>query len=74
MNLDDLKGKAEDAMKKAEGLANNETVKNIVNQGKAAIEKGKEWLDSEQGKEMIEKGKDMLESAKDKLKDLKGGK
>lgn len=56
MNIDELKGKAEE-------LINNPDVQDKVNQAK-------EWVQSGKGKEYIEKGKDFLDDAKDKLEDF----
>lgn len=70
MNTDDIKNTVNDVVNKAGDFINSEKVQNVVAQGKAAIEKGKEFLNSEQGKEYLDKGKDVLNAAKDKLEDF----
>lgn len=56
MDINELKGKAEEFINRPE-------VQDKVNQAK-------EWVTNGKGKEYIDKGKDMLDGAKDKLEDF----
>lgn len=70
MRSDKLKQSAEEAKRSAQDFISSPEVQNVINHGKEAYEKGKDWIKNGQGKEYVEKGKQMAGSALDKLEDF----
>ena len=64
---DQLKGKAEELMGKAQDYIQSGDMKDDMQE---KINQAKDWLQSGEGKEYLEKGKQMLSDAKDKAEDF----